>query len=113
MPSTNAVAPIHAVAISTIHGLSFSGRLATNMATVRPPSKPHRPSAEVMSPPALTARRNHPKAKPPAAATQYFANLKKKMPIAAPMNDEMMQARRYSPRSVDDGGFGDGGWMFG
>jgi hypothetical protein len=48
----------------------------------------------VINPPSLVARRNQPKTNPPAADTQYFAKLKKKIPAAAPKKEEMTQASR-------------------
>jgi hypothetical protein len=50
---------------------------------------------------------------PPAADTQYLEKLKKKIPAAAPKNEEMIQARRYRPRSVVVGYTGDGGCIAG
>jgi hypothetical protein len=68
---------------------------------------------EVINPPSLVASRNHPKVKPPAADTQYFEKLKKKIPKAAPKNEEMIHAKRYSPRMVVDGYRGEGGCIAG
>ena len=113
IPKVNAVAPIHAVDINITCGFKTGTKLVTNAPTVKPPSRPHRPRTFDRRPPWRVARRNQPKAKPPAAATQYLAKVKKKTPMAAPKRDEMTQARRYRPRKVVEGGLGDGGWRFG
>lgn len=92
---------------------SIGTKLQQNAATVKQPSRAHRPRTDWMSPFDLVARMNHPRANPPAADTQYFAKLKKKMPAAAPKKEAMRQARRYRPRRVVEGGLGDGGWREG
>jgi hypothetical protein len=68
---------------------------------------------EVINPPSRVASRNHPKVNPPAADTQYFEKLKKKIPKAAPKNEEITHARRYRPRMVVDGNRGEGGCIAG
>jgi hypothetical protein len=89
-----AVAPIHAVEIKTMCSCNVGTKLQRKAPTVRAPSKPHRPRTDWMRPFDLVASRNQPNAKPPAADTQYFAKLKKKIPAAAPKKEEMRHARR-------------------
>lgn len=68
---------------------------------------------EVINPPSRVASKNQPNVNPPAAETQYFEKLKKKIPKAAPKKEEMTHARRYNPRMVVDGNRGEGGCIAG
>jgi hypothetical protein len=81
--------------------------------TDRLPSKPHRPRTVVINPPSRVASKNHPNVNPPAADTQYFEKLKKKIPNAAPKKDEIIHAKRYRPRMVVEGNRGEGGCIAG
>jgi len=107
-----AVAPIQAVETSTRGSTMTGAILARSETRVNPPNSPHRPTTEVIRPPGRVSSKNQPKVKPPAAETKCFARLKKKIPIPAPIKAEIIQARRYRPRRVVDGGLGDGGCRF-
>lgn len=108
-----AVAPIQAVDTRTMWSWSTGTNEPRKATTVKLPSSPHRPRTDVIKPPSLVASKNQPKTNPPAADTQYFEKLKKKIPAAAPKKEEITQARRYSPRIVVDGYRGDGGCIAG
>ena len=80
--------------MSTIGSTKTGTILSKSETTVKPPKRPHRPMTDVISPPGRVSSKNQPNVNPPAAETKYLAMLKKKIPTPAPMNAEMMHARR-------------------